>query len=158
LLLLSGAAYAQNPLTTSAQRYFNTVRRNLEASADAMPADKFGYSLTSGQMTFAAWINHSTQRNYSDCAILKGETAPAAMKTAESLTDKAAVTKALKESFTYCEGAMQGMDDKKAVSTPEVANAFLHLVVHNNEIYGNIVGYMRSSGIVPPSTAARKKK
>jgi len=31
------------------------------------------------------------------------------------------------------------------------------LVVHNNEIYGNIVGYMRVSGIVPPSTAARAK-
>jgi hypothetical protein len=28
-------------------------------------------------------------------------------------------------------------------------------VVHNNEIYGNIVGYLRSSGIVPPSTASR---
>jgi hypothetical protein len=33
--------------------------------------------------------------------------------------------------------------------------------VHNNEIYGNIVGYLRVSGIVPPSTASRanqKKK
>jgi len=27
--------------------------------------------------------------------------------------------------------------------------------VHNNEIYGNIAGYLRVSGIVPPSTAAR---
>jgi hypothetical protein len=33
--------------------------------------------------------------------------------------------------------------------------SLLHVVVHNNEIYGNIVGYLRSSGIVPPSTASR---
>jgi hypothetical protein len=32
--------------------------------------------------------------------------------------------------------------------------AFLHIIVHSNEIYGNVVGYLRSSGIVPPSTAA----
>jgi hypothetical protein len=47
------------------------------------------------------------------------------------------------------------MDDQKAISSAQVSNAFLHLVVHNNEIYGNVVGYLRVSGIVPPSTAAR---
>jgi len=30
--------------------------------------------------------------------------------------------------------------------------------VHNNEVYGNIVGYMRVSGIVPPSTAGRGRQ
>jgi hypothetical protein len=47
------------------------------------------------------------------------------------------------------------MDDQKAVSSAPISTAFLHLVVHNNEIYGNVVGYLRVSGIVPPSTAAR---
>ena len=61
----------------------------------------------------------------------------------------------MKESFSYCADALKTMDDQKAISSPEISNAFLHIVVHNNEIYGNIVGYMRSSGIVPPSTAAR---
>jgi hypothetical protein len=50
------------------------------------------------------------------------------------------------------------MDDQKAVSSPAVSNALLHLVVHNNEIYGNVVGYLRTSGIVPPSTAGRQAK
>jgi len=40
-------------------------------------------------------------------------------------------------------------------ASPQTANAFLHVLIHNNEIYGNIVGYLRSVGIVPPSTAAR---
>ena len=51
---------AQNNLkTTLTQRYFNGVRRNLEAAADAMPDAKYGFKLTDGQMSFAEWINHS---------------------------------------------------------------------------------------------------
>src|SRR5829696_2850336 len=33
-----------------------------------------------------------------------------------------------------------------------MAAAFLHASVHNNEIYGNIVGYLRANHITPPST------
>jgi hypothetical protein len=159
--VLTFALQAQNPLTTSAQRYFSSVRRNLEASADAMPAEKYSFRLTAGQMTFADWLNHSTQRNYADCAILKSESAPGAAQQAGSLKYKPEVSQALKDSFAYCADALKTLDDQKAVASPEVSNAFLHIVVHNNEIYGNIVGYMRSAGIVPPSTAARatqKKK
>ena len=72
-LLALGALAAQNPLTTAAtQRYFNIVRRNLEASADAMPADKYCFQADCGTNEFAEWLIHSTQRNYSDCATLKG--------------------------------------------------------------------------------------
>jgi hypothetical protein len=50
-LLALGALHAQNHLTTSAtERYFNVVRSNLEEGADAMPADKYGFRLTDGQM------------------------------------------------------------------------------------------------------------
>src|SRR6185369_6351151 len=160
--LAFGTLQAQNFLTTAAtQRYFNVVRKNLEASADAMPADKYSFKLTSGQMSFAEWLVHSTQRNYSDCAALKSETVPAGEQQAASLKEKSELTKALKDSFAYCADALQNMTDEKAVSSAPVSNAFLHLVVHNNEIYGNIVGYLRVSGIVPPSTASRanqKKK
>jgi len=153
---LGGTLQAQNPLTTAAtQRYFNVVRRNLEASADVMPAEKYSFRLTDGQMTFAEWLIHSAQRNYSDCATLKSESVPEAERQAATLKTKAEVSKALKDSFAYCAVALETLDDQKAVSSPQMSNAFLHLVVHNNEIYGNVVGYLRVSGIVPPSTAAR---
>jgi len=158
LLFAAAQLTAQNPLvTTATQRYYNVVRRNLESSADTMPADKFAFRLTEGQMTFAQWLIHSAQRNYSDCAVLRGEPTPDKEKQAASLQSKADVVKALKESFAYCDTALEGLDDAKAISTPQKSNALLHLVVHNNEIYGNIVGYLRVSGIVPPSTAGRKK-
>ena len=154
--LVCGTITAQNHLTaTATERYFNVVRRNLEASADVMPAEKYSFRLTGGQMTFAEWLVHSTQRNYSDCAALKSEAVPAGEQQAATLKEKAEVSKALKDSFAYCADALQNMTDQKAVSSAQVSNAFLHLVVHNNEIYGNIVGYLRVSGIVPPSTASR---
>jgi DinB superfamily len=144
-----------NLKTTVTQRYFNGVRRNLEAAADAMPAAKYGFKLTDGQMSFAEWINHSTERNYSDCATLKGEAPPEAARKVAGLKDKAEVSQALKDSFAYCGAALEGIDDQKVLASPQMTYALLHIVVHNNEIYGNIVGYLRSSGIVPPSTAAR---
>jgi hypothetical protein len=77
---------AQNNLkTTVTLRYFNGIRRNLEAAADAMPAAKYGFKLTDGQMSFAEWINHSAERNYSDCATLKTEAEPDAAKKVAGL-------------------------------------------------------------------------
>jgi hypothetical protein len=150
---------AQNSLTNAAvQRYFNPVRRNLEASAELMPAEKYSFRLTAGQNTFAEWMNHSSERNYRDCSILRSEPAPEALKRVPSLKEKAEVTQALKDSFAYCAAALEKMDDQKVGSSPEISVAFLHVVVHNNEIYGNAVGYLRSNGIVPPSTAAMRNQ
>jgi hypothetical protein len=65
--LAFGSLHAENNLTTTGtQRYFNVIRRSLEGSADVMPADKYAYKLTDGQMSFAEWLIHSAQRNCSD--------------------------------------------------------------------------------------------
>jgi hypothetical protein len=158
VLLFSGSATlpAQDKLTsTGIQRYFETIQRNLIAAADVMPADKYAYRLTPDQMTFGEWMIHSAQRNYADCAVLKSETPPMTAQQLAALKDKNDVSKALKDSFAYCATALAAEDDQKVIASPQTANAFLHVLVHNNEIYGNVVGYMRSVGIVPPSTAAR---
>lgn len=150
---LAGVLHAQTLTKSAMQRYFNPVRASLEGSADVMPAEKYGFKLTDAQMTFAQWLLHSADRNFKDCATLKGESVPEADKTLDSLKDKAEVSKALKDSFAYCAAALDDMTDQKAISSSDIANAFLHIIVHNNEVYGNIVGYLRVSGIVPPSTA-----
>ncbi len=154
---LAGSVHAQVLTKSAIQRYFNPVRASLEASADVMPAEKYSFKLTDAQMSFAEWLLHSADRNYKDCATLKGESVPEADKSLESLKDKAQVSKALKDSFAYCAAALENLNDQTAISSPEMATAFLHVIVHNNEVYGNIVGYLRVSGIVPPSTAARAR-
>lgn len=158
-LLALGALQAENYLTSTAtQRYFNVIRKSLEASADAMPADKYSFRLTDGQMTFREWLIHSAQRNYIDCSTLKGETAPKTDADIAALKDKAGVSQALKDSFSYCAAVIEKLDDAKVLASPQLTYSLLHIIVHNNEVYGNIVGYLRASGIVPPSTAGRALK
>jgi len=159
-VLAAGMLPAQNHMTiTATQRYFNVVRSNLESSADVMPAEKYGYRLTPRQMTFAEWLNHATQRNYSDCAVLKGEPVSPLEKKAATLREKDEVSKAMKDSFAYCAETLKGMDDQKAISSPAMSNAFLHLVVHNNEIYGNVVGYYGRQGLCRhPRRRAKRPK
>ncbi len=159
MCLAAGVVCAQTNLTTAmTQRYFPGIRKNLEASAEAMPAEKYSFQLTPGQMSFGEWLIHSADRNYADCATLKGEAPPEAQKLVKGLKDKAEISKALKDSFAYCESALATLDDAKIIASPQLSYAFMHVAVHNNEIYGNIVGYMRSVGIVPPSTAARQQQ
>jgi hypothetical protein len=160
-LLFAGLAiapvHAQDPLkTTNIERYYNSVRMNLEAAAEAMPAEKYSFKLAPDQMDFGQWINHSTERNYLDCSTLRGEPNPMPKAQTDMLTSKADIATNLKASFAYCDATFATLDDQKILSSPQMVMSFLHTTVHNNEIYGNIVGYLRANDIVPPSTARRR--
>lgn len=145
--------HAQGPLTTTnIQRYYVPVRLFLQGAADVMPADKYGFTLDPAQMDFGQWINHATERNYVDCAILRGEPNPVPKAKTDLLTAKAEIVAALAASFAYCDAAFATLDDQKILASPQMVSAFLHTTVHNNEIYGNVVAYLRANHIVPPST------
>ena len=152
-LLASATLSAQGPLTTTnIQRYYTPVRLFLQGAADVMPADKYAFKLAPEQMDFGQWINHSTERNYVDCAVLRGEPNPLPKAKTDLLSSKAEIVAALKASFEYCDAAFAALDDAKILASPQMVQAFLHTTVHNNEIYGNVVGYLRANHIVPPST------
>jgi hypothetical protein len=151
--LAASPAFAQGPLTTTnIQRYYMPVRIFLQAAADVMPAEKYTFKIAPEQMDFGQWINHSTERNYLDCAILKGEPNPMPKAKTDLLKTKPEIVAALGASFAYCDAVFATLDDQKILASPEMVQAFLHTTVHNNEIYGNIVGYLRANKIVPPST------
>ena len=156
-LLLAGLAVAplhaqDNLTTTNVQRYYMPVRLFLQGAADAMPADKYNFKLAPEQMDFGQWINHSTERNFLDCSALRGEPNPMPKAKTDLLKSKADIVNNLKDSFDYCDATFTKLDDQKILSSPQMVAAFLHTSVHNNEIYGNIVGYLRANHIVPPST------
>jgi hypothetical protein len=128
------------------------VRLFLQGAAEVMPEDKYTFKLAPEQMDFGQWINHSTERNYLDCSTLRGEPNPVPKAKTDLLKAKAEIVKALADSFAYCDAAFAALDDKKVLSSTQLTYAFLHTAVHNNEIYGNIVGYLRANKITPPST------
>ncbi len=146
-------AYAQDTLkTANIQRYYTPVKLDLLGAASVMPADKYGFKLDPAQMDFGQWINHSTERNYLDCSTLRGEPNPMPKAKTDLLKTKAEIANALADSFDYCDATFQTLTDQKILSSQEMVIAFLHTTVHNNEIYGNVVGYLRANHIVPPST------
>jgi len=153
VLAAAAAASAEDTLkTANIQRYYTPVKFDLIGAASVMPADKYGFKLDPAQMNFGEWINHSTERNYLDCSTLRGETNPMPKAKTDLLKTKAEITKALAESFDYCDATFDKLDDQKILSSQPMVIAFLHTTVHNNEIYGNVVGYLRANHILPPST------
>lgn len=157
-LLAAAPLYAEDTLkTTNIQRYYTPVKNFIEGAAEAMPSDKYGFKLDPAQMTFGEWINHSTERNYLDCSTLRGETNPMPKAKTDQLKSKDEIIKNLRESFDYCDATFTKLDDAKILSSQQMVFSFLHTTVHNNEIYGNVVGYLRANHIEPPSTASRRR-
>jgi hypothetical protein len=103
-------------------------------------------------MDFGQWINHATERNYLDCSTLRAEPNPMPKAKTDLLTMKDEIIRNLRESFDYCDATFEKLDDAKILASSQLVFSFLHTSVHNNEIYGNIVGYLRANHITPPST------
>lgn len=156
---------AQNPVTDAVKAAYGRVRLNFVETAEVVPESGYAFKLTPVQRNFGEWIGHTALTAYSSCSAMKGEAAPPAAKSLHDLTKKDDLTRALRESFEYCDAAMKSMDDKKASTEISIGDRKLYpitpmvgLVGALNEHYGNLVGYMRSQGIVPPSTARTAKK
>jgi uncharacterized damage-inducible protein DinB len=176
-LSLAVPAFAQQgqpqaPPTTSAflRNMYNGNKNNIIRSAEKVSEDL--YSLRPGpQMevrTFGQHLAHVAKYNFLWCAQAKGEKNPNTDPDLEkSLTTKAQFQKALTDSFAYCDPVYQSLDDQNGAQVVEIQQengrvtrntrmALLMLnVVHNNEIYGNLVTTMRIKSIVPPSSEPR---
>jgi hypothetical protein len=77
-----------------------------------------------------------------------------------SATTKAAVVKALADSFAFCDDAYAALTDQTAAEMvtggrggPRAKAVMLNQIVeHDNEMYGIGTVYLRLKGLVPPST------
>ncbi len=161
MILFAASASAQGPLMQSVNARYATVKQNLLETAEVMPEKDYGFKLTPAQRSFGEWIEHTSGLLYSSCSAVKGQTAP---KSAPAETKDAIVQK-FKAAFEYCDATLKDTTDQKALSEMTVngkttypVNALIGLIGGLNEHYGNLVGYMRSKGITPPSTARSQKK
>jgi uncharacterized damage-inducible protein DinB len=174
LMLIASSASAQTaapaksrpPQTFSAflQGQYASLKRYIIASAEKMPAERFGFKPTPEVMTYAGLLGHIIDVQYGFCNAVKGGPNPAAGKGLDKLTDKAALVPAIKEAFTYCDDTFAALTDQNALEMLTLggganqrqvarANQLTMVIAHGNEHYGNLVTYMRIHGIVPPSSA-----
>src|ERR1700688_3092615 len=93
-----------NPVASSAREIYTRQAGYLTASAEEMPADKYGYHPTPEQLTFGRVIAHIAQSNYGLCAIISDTPAPQGPKISET-DPKDTLVAAIKDSFAFCEKA-----------------------------------------------------
>jgi hypothetical protein len=128
-----------------------------------MPAEKYGFAPSNGTFegvrTFAEQVKHLAATNYiMACAVLgekpphqeSNELAPASLKS------KAEIMEYLKGSFAYLHRASAAINEQNAEEIVKFARTRPGLVVdallHSFNHFGQIVEYLRMTGIVPPAS------
>ncbi|HEX5069463.1 MAG TPA: DinB family protein [Vicinamibacterales bacterium] len=154
-------------LVVEVQNIFNNIRNNMTKAADQFPEDKYGWSPTPDVRTWGGLLQHIIDDNNGACFLLAGETAAQPrLDNGGKPTDagkgmtKAAIVKALADSFARCDKAFaavttENMLERNGTGNRSKIGALIYDTQHINEHYGNIVTYMRLQGMVPPSSAPR---
>jgi len=165
-LIAPVAARAQgskaNPVSAAARKILDEYSNDLVATAEEMPAEKYGYHPTPEQMTFGKSIEHVAEVNNFACAKVSG--APAHQSSKHKDTDKDKLVEELKASMDFCTQAFSKLSDSNAGDLvpwfggrqiPRIAAA---LEVTNDLIdhYAALAVYLRLNGLLPP-TAQRKQ-
>lgn len=169
-LLVASAAYSQQPpaggqkigLATSLQRGYAGIKANFTGAAEKMPEADYAFKVGSmpEARTYGQLIAHIAQSQFGQCSGLTGVANPMAGKNLEQdLKTKAELTKALAESFALCDKAFADTTDTNATELVKAgqneqtrAASLYGVIVHGNEIAGTAYAYLRTKGIVPPST------
>ncbi len=164
LACVAGAQPPRGPIMSSILPRYEIAKLNLIEAAEQMPAGEYSYRLTPPQRSFGEWIDHNAKMNYSWCAQAIGEPAPTTAAKVSASSPKAELVDALKASFAYCDPVFSTMTDEKAVQSigPEGKKVYpvdrlVGLLANWNEHYGNLVGYLRTKGLTPPSTLRAQK-
>jgi len=160
-----------NPITASIKSGGDIVKGYLTKAAEMVPAEKYGFKpagVVPEVRSFGQLIGHIANANYLFCGStigqeMKGETGPGGVDF-EKKTAKADLQKALADSFAFCDKAYAAATDAtagQAVTTLPIGpttklGALAFNNAHNFEHYGNIVTYLRTMGMVPPSSQPAK--
>jgi uncharacterized damage-inducible protein DinB len=154
-------------IASTIDREIGNVEKQVIEAAEAMSEDRYSFSPESlkipgsdykGVRTFAQQVKHIAASNYAIWSPLTGDRFPADFMGGngpENLKTKAEILKFLKESFVLghkaaatltiqnmLEPAENSKSPRLRLATFGVAHAFDH--------YGQMVEYLRMSGIVPP--------
>ena len=155
-------------IAMSLQNGYNNLKRNLTQAADKM--SESDYSFKPGSMpevrNYGQLFGHVANAQFAQCSAIKGVPNPNQGKNLEEeLKTKADITKALADSFALCDDAFSSTTDENAMQTVRQGNnevtrtaALYGVIVHGNEMYGTAAVYLRSKGIVPPSTEGRGRR
>lgn len=154
------AAPACENLACEVQNDWERTRALITAIADAMPEDKFGFKPTPAQRSYAEQILHIAGTDVRLLSTLGAKTA--APEINMKATSKADVLAELRKSFDYGAAVLKEFSDaqltERVKSMPFLGPMTSRLRViyfdigHTQDIYGQMVVYVRLNGITPPAS------
>ena len=163
LCLSTAAAFAQapaggNPTIAEFKTNYTQVKNNLIRMAEKMPADSYEYKQVAEVRTFAALMVHIADAQMRTCTMLNSGSAKST--DAGDKTAKDVVVAALKASFEECDKAWDSTTDANAFTMmagrggqrSRLGTLAYMTAIHNSEEYGYGALYLRTKGIVPPSS------
>jgi hypothetical protein len=146
-------------LTQYLQGSYDGLKSNVIKAANKMPEADYGFrpSTMSEVRTFAQVLAHIAESQFGTCASLRAEPNPMAGRSLEKeLATKAAVLKALQDSFDFCDAGVGRLSDSTASELVKVgrgeaarAAATVGLLAHTSEMYGISTVYLRARNLTP---------
>jgi uncharacterized damage-inducible protein DinB len=157
----SGRAQAQGvSLQAEALKDWTALKDTMHKIAAEMPADKYTFKPTDAQQTFGERVAHVTSSNLYFLGLLGGSAPKPAIDT--KTTTKDAALKALDDSFDYGIAVLKEQTDQtltQGVASPpkfmgpsSKSRVMTFLTGHTQDIYGQLVVYLRLNGQVPPAS------
>jgi uncharacterized damage-inducible protein DinB len=147
----------KNPLSAENRRVYKSLKAILLRTAEQVPEEKYSFKATDAVRSFGQIIGHLAEAQYRFCALVLGEESPR-VSNEKDKTSKADLITALKNTFSYCDRAYDGLTDASATQMVKLwgeTSKLGALTLNNMHItthYGNLVTYMRLMNIVPPSS------
>lgn len=158
----AGSATTAPPAANAAVRAaafpYDLVKQFVLRAAEAVPESLYAFKPTPEVRSFGQLVGHVADAQNMMCAGALGETVTP-LNAEQSITAKAALVEALKQSIATCDRAYQQPDAPTmqpmtlfGMQTTRLGTLALN-AAHSYEHYGNMVTYMRMNGMVPPSSA-----
>ncbi len=158
------AAPVANPVSQALRDTMVNSSKNMVGAAETMPADKYDFKPTPGQITFAHLVLHVAQSNTLLCSKISGQAPP----KDDQLTDAAGKDKlvaAIKGSFDYCSQVLANVDDSGlgntltlfGTRTATKARTMMILAYDWADHYSAQAAYLRGVGLLPPSAQQPKQ-
>jgi uncharacterized damage-inducible protein DinB len=163
-----------NPLTASFRNRLSALHRNIAQAFDSIPESKFSYKPTPGQLSIGYIAQHIADDDYFFCnnfGAMKGTRPAEDTATADSVKatwPKARLVARLKDSFAFCDQALNQLDDAKLSegvtitlggSSRIVARGGMALghAIDLADHYSQLANYMRLNNLIPPTALPRPR-
>jgi hypothetical protein len=161
-------APSPNPVSDRVRDLLGRYSKNLVASAELMPAEKYSFRPTPPQMTFGQLIVHIVQTNMALCSGIGGTPAPMTAEELKKLSDtetKESQVARIKQSFEYCTESLAKLTDAQLGEEASMFGrktgmsrgaALITIAIDWADHYSTAAMYLRLNDILPPSAQVKK--